>query len=426
MPSLLLLVVSLWTATVATTRDRRSPLAWSLWIWVAVAALHVVRPLPLVPISVMGAAVASVGLVAITLPVMRRRQSVSELSPAAQGHRGVALVRFIVLGAAVLAMVVVGAMAFRSGIALAAGTDFGSLDLRQIRHVQNTAGRGGGFAALLSAANPILGCLGVYGAMRYNRAYILLLVIAIIAAAQSPARTSSISLIVIVVVFWLYARNAISRDEMSPTPRRLPIGRLILAGVVAVAFFLIVGDMLQKNYVAGMYETSLPGWAVDPVLYFSGGLSALTVAVDEGVKPIEFGSSIYLLMRVASIFAPGLHVPDTIGRYAEIPMPFNVYTGFGQIYFDFGLLGVFVLSLILGNIALRAHRLAESGAMEWAWVSAVTASLLFSLPQGFRLFNLDVTLELALGFFIFWSIRRAKKTTALTHSAPELTSAERY
>lgn len=416
--ALMLLTVATALAAIATGRDARSPLAWSLWVWVGVAVLHVLRPLPMQEMSGTTVLILCVGLVGLTLPVLQGRTELDAPIPD-QGHRGVSFARFVMVSAVILTMVVVGALAFRSGIASAVGTDFSDLSLQQVRAAQNGEARGGGFLALLSAANPIAACLGIYGAMRYSRTWIVLTLVAVAASTQNPARTSSISLLVAIVIFWLYARNAISRDDRKPSPRRLPLGRLVLAGIGGVAVFLFVGELLQKNYVDGMYATTLPGWAVSPVLYFSGGVSALAVALNEMIIPIEFGSSVFVLMRAASFISPDVVVPDTIGLWVSIPMPFNVYTGFGQMYFDFGILGVFGLSLLLGWLALVSHRKADTGRMEWAWVSALMATLLFSLPLGFRLFNLDVALQLTLGFLSFRMIRLAAKGRRTVFATPQ-------
>jgi oligosaccharide repeat unit polymerase len=368
----------------------------------------------------MAVLIVCLGLLTLTIPVMRRRRDLS-VPDTQQGDRQVSFARLVIASAIILTMVLVGAMAFRSGVSAAAGTDFSELTLQQVREAQNGAARGGGLLPLLSAANPIAACLGIYGAFRYSRWWILLTAVAVVAAAQSPARTSSIAMLVAVVVFWLYARNTISRDEERPTPRPLPVVRLGLAAIVGMMFFLYVGHLLQKDYSGDFDSSGLPGWAVTPVLYFSGGMSALTVALDNSGSPFEYGSSIFLMMRAASVFFPGVAVPDTIGQFVSIPMLFNVYTGFGQIYFDLGLLGVAALAFTLGWLALVAHRKAEAGLVEWAWVSALTATILFTLPMGFRLFNLDVVLQLLGGFLIFWLIRRAQKTgVGVTQSPPPL------
>lgn len=405
--ALLILVVALSMAILATARDRRSPLTWSLWLWVAVAALIATRALPLVYVNGTAALVISVGLIALTTPMLARRRP---RNPVTQGHRGVSGARFLLLSVVVLAMVLYGAWAFRSGIAAAVGTDFDALDLRQVRLAQNGVGRGGGIGTLLAAANPVLACLGVYGAYRFNRAFIAFIGVALVAAFQNPARTSSLSLVVITVVFWIYARNALSRSDKPVKTRTLPVRRLAIVGVLIVVAFLVIGDLLQKSSLAGVFTTWLPGWAIDPVLYYTGGASALSVASETGVAPIAFGSSIFVVLRALSVIAPAVESPDTIGQFVAIPVPFNVYTGFGQVYFDFGILGVIILSLLLGWLSIGAHRAAERGALEWAWVSGVTASLLLSLPQGFRLFNLDVTFQLVVGFLVFGLIRRSRLT----------------
>lgn len=399
-------------AIIATSRDRRNPLAWSLWLWACIALLYALRPLDLVELNGTATIVLCVGIIGLTIPSLLKRKRTA--AAVLQGERSVAFARLFIISVIAVALLLIGAWAFRNGVSEAVGASYGNLSLSDVRAAQTGTARGGGFLALLVAVGPLVSCLGIYGAYRYHPLWLVLTITAVAATLQNPARINMLTLGAVTVVFWLYARESLSTTDQPRGHRRLPFITIIGALAVALAYFLAVGNQLAKNDSATAYANWLPTWLVSPVSYFLGGPSAFTVATNNGITPMDFGTSIYLPLRIASAIFPGIQTPDTIASPVPAPMWFNVYTGFGQMYFDFGFIGVFVLSALLGTVAVLAHRQALRGKMEWAWIAACVAALLFSLPQAFRLFNLDVWFQFAIGFWAFWVIRRSHRHTAPT------------
>jgi len=397
----------------AWKRDKGSLLSVSLLTWVAIALSLALHPVRLAPVTAQAAIIVGVGLVAMTVPVLRRRQR-SGLGSVDQGDGRVAFTQLVIATALTLAMVGGGVYAFHSGVASATGSSFGQLTIQQVRTAQTGSARGGGLVALLAAADPILACLGVYGAIRYSRAWVALVIVALLASLQTPARLMTIMLIVQTVVFYLYCRAVVPRRRgaAAPSEAHHPPMLMMAGGVgVALTIFSYIGSKLGKTSLVSSYfpEFRWPSWILSVILYGTGGPSALSTALRENVDPTEHPNSIFTLTKLFSLFDPSYKPPDTLASYVPIPIPFNVYTGFGQIYFDFGLFGVIVLAFILGWAAVSAHRRAQEGYIEWAWVASVLATSLLTLPQTYRLFFLDVDFQLVVGFAIFWAIRRGRK-----------------
>ncbi|QIZ98427.1 O-antigen polymerase [Leifsonia sp. PS1209] len=399
------LLVALAAAGFSMYRDRRSPLAWSLCLWAGIFLLYLLQPIRFEPLNWVTLIAISLGLIGLAAPSF-----LPHLKPhvARQGDRKLAFRRFLVVTIVIFALFVIGVIAFRAGVANAAGEAYEHLSLKEIRAAQNTVARGGGPVVLLAALGPVVSCLGVYGAYRFSRWWWLISVAAFGLVAQNPARINLLTLLVVTVVFWLYARQSLAKDDHPPGRKPFPIYVYVIMGVAVIAglvYFTVVGASLSKNDTATEYSNWLPGWIAAPVLYFMGGIAAFSSATRMGVDPFQWGTTIFTPLKLVNAVFPDVHVPNTIAGAVHSPMWFNVYTGFGQMWFDFGYVGVFVLSAILGTLALYAHRRGEQGSMEWAWVAASSAALLFSLPQAFRLFNLDVLFQLALGAAAFYIIR---------------------
>lgn len=395
-------VVAFASAGLAVYRDRRSPLAWSLCMWAVILLLFVLRPVQFHAMNWTTVTAISLGLAGLALPTLLPNR---DHGPTDQGVRAQAFRRYVIVAGVLLVLLIVGVLAFRITIANAVGHPYESLTPTQIRAAQNGAARGGGLLVLLGSLAPVVSCVGIYGAYRFSRWWWALSAVAFLLIVQNPARTGLLSLLVISVIFWLYARRALSKTDVPPGPRKFPIIPVALAVAAGLVYFIVAGALLSKNGTANAYSNWLPGWMVTPTIYFLGGVAAFSAATSTGFDPYHWGTSIYTPLRLLSGVIHSIHAPDTIAKRVHAPMSFNDYTGFGQIYFDFGLTGVFVLCAILGAIAIIAHRRAEAGRMEWAWVASATAALLLSLPQGFRLMNLDVLFYLTVGVVAFLVIR---------------------
>lgn len=399
-----LLAVAVFTAIAATVRQKLAPVTTALWLLSLIILLSCVDPLRLDPVGGRAALIVTVGIVSLGIPaVLSRGSSDAILSSNEKGRVGSA--RYILVALAVLTMVLVGFRAFAADIASVTGHDFNQLTLTEIRAAQTGAARGGGVLALFGGAGPLLACLGIYGAHRVSRWWLILTVVAIAISLQSPSRLNSIGLIVTLIAFWLYIRRAQS-NALSRVSRVRQILLPLVAAVVALVIFNAVGEQLGKNDMTRntFPAYSWPSWTLSPIVYFTGGLSALSDALASSVDPFDQGSSYYAVLRAAAVFDSSIVPPETIGEWVLIPMPFNLYTGFGQVYFDLGIPGVIVAFGGLALLSVTSHRRALSGSMPAAWVSAVAANVLLTLPLGFIALNLDVLFRLLLGAWAFWFI----------------------
>lgn len=401
-----LLGLTLFLVLLVHRQDESSPLFWCLVLWALLFAVQAVNPMGLREVSGEATLVLGVGLVALSLPAL-----FSSSKPLVTGSHGMTqsvILRLILACVAAGVLVAVGALAFRSGVSAATGADFGQLTPSQVRAAQTGAARGGGLPALLAGLNPFLACLGVYGYVRFYRLFALATVGAVVASLQTPARLSTVMLIVQAAVFYYYCRRSLplrsSRYPDKVAGSRIRI--MLLAGsaaAVSMAFFNYLGSQLGKVETVAAYFPNypLPSWTLSPLLYLTGGYPALSTAISSGTDPFQHPNSLFLLARIWAFIDPLYQAPDTLSAYVPIPIPFNVFTGFGQMWYDFGLVGTVTLSALLGLLAVRSHRRAMAGQLAYAWVSSLVASLLLATPQTYRLFFLDVDLALAAGFVFF-------------------------
>jgi oligosaccharide repeat unit polymerase len=411
-----LLTGAILVALAAMKRGHGGPLVISIWILCGSIAMLLFSPLGFTTMSLASAAIVGIGMISLACPAFLAYPPHTRV-PARQGLRNVAFLRLATVTALILIMVAIGYRAYTTGIGNAIGADYGQLSITQIRSVQTRQSHDGGLLALMGSVGPVLACLGLYGALRYSRIWILLSVLAIGVALQSPARTNIVSLIVVMVTFYLYVRPFISGRSPLIKARKYYRARkyhtaiaIGTASVGALIAFNYIGTQLGKNRSATIAfpHYSWPQWTLSPFSYFSGGFSALSQAMKLGVDPFDRGASYYSLIRSANFLFPEVKVPNTIGTYVSTPLPINIYTGFGSVYFDLGIFGVISLFASLGWIATRAHLKAKAGEIEWAWVSAVLTSVLLALPEGYHLLNLDIDFQLLVGFWVFWFIRHER------------------
>ncbi|GAB3018245.1 hypothetical protein GCM10011376_00930 [Nocardioides flavus (ex Wang et al. 2016)] len=422
-PVMCLLLVALISAAVATKREGFGALAASSWLWVGATAILLVDPLGLAEVSWSAATVAIVGVVAMFAATFMPRGQTLPTGLLHNAWPKVPLAGLLILVSVLVAADLIGILAFRSQIAAATGSSFGQLTMEEVRRAQTSDARGGGIAALLIAANPILACVGIYAAKTGYRWAWLLPVFAVMIALQSPGRLLSVGLVVQAIAFLAYSSVG---SFIARTSRKRLIFLSLLTLTAGTLIFNYVGGQLGKNSTASMYfpDYSWPQWTLSPVLYFTGGLPALSVSMDNGISPQEQGGSIFAIVRFAQALGFVATSPNTVGDFVPIPIPFNVFTGFGQIWFDFGIVGVAALSLLLGHVAVTSHRRAMRGAPEWAWVSSSSMVLVLTLPLTYRLFFLDVAVQLIVGFAVFLSLARMGERREATMRAPSRRGAQ--
>jgi hypothetical protein len=411
----LLLLACLGTLfTISLVRKGAPAITVALGVMAGSLAAHIIAPLSLEPMSVEAAGIVFLALVGLSAPTwLPIRRSAQER--ASQGDAGVAFARLVLLAALLLGATLIGFHAFTSSVEAATGAGFDSLTLVEVRAAQTGAARGGGLLVLLGSLGTVLGCVGIYGALRFSRYWLILPAVSLAIALQNPSRSNSISLIVVLAVFYFHVRSSVPRRRgahvsISRRSRWMPavfFSTFVAAGAIAV--FNVVGSELGKNEIASALfpAYSWPAWTLSPIYYFAGGFSAMSEAMRLGTSPFAAGSSFFSVLRVFNLIG-GPPPPETIAAYVDIPTPFNLYTGPGQLLFDAGVVGMMGTMLALGFLLTYAHRRARAGYIEWAWVSSVLFSVAVSLPQSFTLFRLDLDFALLVGFCVFLAIRRSR------------------
>ena len=401
-----LLCLTVFLALVVQRRDKGSPLMWGLVLWCLLFATQLINPMGLRGVGWEASLVLGVGLLSLSAPTLMRRRGFPITWNS--GESRPVLLRLILACAVTALLAGIGVYEFRAGVSGAVGADISQLTPSQIRAAQTGAARGGGLLALLAGLNPLLACLGIYGYLRFSRMFGLVTIAALGASLQTPARLSTVMLVVQATIFYYYCRRSIplrgNQDLSKPGIGRIKL--LMLGGAASIAsitFFNLLGSQLGKVDTAAAYfpQYSWPSWTLSPLLYLTGGYPALSQAITSGTDPFEHPNSVFLLARIWASVDPLYHAPDTLAGYVPIPVPFNVYTGFGQVWYDFGFIGTIILSALLGILAVSSHRRAMAGQLQYAWTSSLVASLLLAMPQTYRLFFLDVDLALACGFLFF-------------------------
>jgi hypothetical protein len=386
-------------------------------VWMATFAFRVTAPMSQAEMTPTAAWVIGLGLLAVCVPgaVSGRPRPVTH--GVRLGDRDVALRRLIVLTCAVAAVVFLALYIFRSYISGYYGADLGQLSSSAIRAAQ-LAGTRGGPLTLGLALSPLLAALGVYGALRYSRWWLLVTALALFATLQYPARITTLSLAVSCAAFSAYARPAVRQDPAAPASRgrrstAALVLQLLVVACAALAYFVYTSIQLRNDVVAAFYvrDWTWPDWMLSPVQYLVGGVAGLTAATalpdGDPYGPDGHPVTVYLPLLVS-----GQNPPDTIAGFTPAPFPVNVYTAFGDLFFDFGIGGVIALSLVLGLVVQATYR-QHHRRLEWAWVTAVLVNVLLSTGLAYRLFYLDVAVMAVAGWAAFgWLSRSAPPAEA--------------
>lgn len=394
--ALLVCILAFW----CVKRDGWSPISAGLVLWALIALALWWNPLQLVPLDGRTVAILLLGVGGIALPGLLAAPDTGSANREAIG-RWIRPRRLAISTVIAAAASLVGAYVFRNEITGSAGTSFGNLTPQQVRFYQNQKNGSAGLLSLFQACFPVLGVLGVLGYLKVSKWYVIAVVISIALSLQNPGRLFTVSLIVQIAVVYLYAHG----PKAGTRARFARVRAYALLGTAALSslfVFIWLGDKLGKNEsVANAVNSDLPAPLVSPLLYLTGGLPATSAWLESGADPFDGrGSSAFVFVRVWNALSPGKTAGGTVGNYVDIPYSFNVFTGFGQAYWDGGFIWVLVLSLALGATGLISHRRALRGHLGSMWVSSITAMLMVSLPMQYRMWNLDTLFALVAGLLL--------------------------
>jgi oligosaccharide repeat unit polymerase len=379
-------------------------------MWAVIALLHALLPLGIVPTSAKAALVVGTGLFGMFLGFLAARGARFRQPTTTR------LSRFRWIGAVAMMAVGVGVglTAYRSDIVSLSGRSFDQLTRQQVLYYQQFGERPVGGKTLLLSLTVVLAALGVLGIGR-RWGGLLVLGAATVVATQSPSRTLPLTLVAASYVFWIYTRAPGSTPgaELVRRIRRHPKPVLVLAvvAIAGMAYFNAEGRALKKDEDS---VTRPLGSLTSPLTYATGSLSALSVAVAQDASPTE-GShlrSVWLLPRFMALLSPQVKTPETVAGFVPIPQPYNTYTMFGDVYFDFGLVGVFAMFLFFGFLVERMHRRADvTRSLGASWISAILVAIMFGGVVTFRLFWLETAFWLVVGTLLLQrlEVRRAAR-----------------
>ncbi|MGY1698673.1 hypothetical protein [Geodermatophilus sp. SYSU D00766] len=251
--------------------------------------------------------------------------------------------------------------------------------------------------------------MAVLGAVFHRRVWLLLLVPTLMLVTQSPSRTATLSLLVSTVTFGVLVH--LIRGSVIKVGRLGAVAATCL--VVGATYFSYIGSQLDKSDLPS--GLAMSGWVPPgmgpPLLYELGGLSAFSVLADAPVAGNPYGSpgrSVYVVMRVLSLFGVKADAPAPFASYVSIPTPFNVYSAFGDAYFDAGLPGVVVIFFVVGAVIAYAWRRAMRGSLPAAWVVSVLASVLLATPLSLRFANVDVWIQALFGALVVYVLTQVE------------------
>jgi hypothetical protein len=278
------------------------------------------------------------------------------------------------------------------------------IDVRQAAVDQDTSQQGPGLLPLLVALAPLVAGLGVIGAIRYRRySWLLLVVFALAVTLPTPAKTYTLAVVFISIVFYVLCRQPRQRSRVRHRIPMFALGAVSL--MAAVVYFVALDTALNKDISLdqGLSHSWVPSALLGPTVYELGGFSALSVAQAANIDPRvdSYGRSVYAIPWALRFVDSSFHKPQTIAYDITIPVPINVYTGFGDLWFDFGWVGLFFISGVLGIAVTLAHRRWRPTAYHWGMVLAILIQVLATMTLAFRLFYLETILQLAVGYVAF-------------------------
>lgn len=382
---------------------RSHPATYYPGFWAAILLVSFVGGLRIYPPSAMALGIIAAGVTAFSVgaSVVGRIDR-----PRAPAPRPTHPINLGISMAALSTMFVVGAATFRAGVESATGAAFDQLDARSIRYAQNYLEASGGPYALFFSLGVVLVPLLVLAGRNYSRLFYVLILPVMGAIVQSPARSYALAVAGATLAFSLYQR---STPSVRPRLRASRVLSLVLVSMgAAAAYFVSVGASLGKGQgLQGASNSSwLPDWLEGMVLYFAGGVSALSVAVESGGNPSRnaFGRSASVVFRVLSEILPGITTPETIAPSSYIPVEFNLYTAPGDLWFDFGWVGVVGVFFCIGVSLGLAHDRATGGDLGAMFVAALLVSSLVATPLNLNILTIQTLFLLITGWLVFRSL----------------------
>jgi hypothetical protein len=316
--------------------------------------------------------------------------------------------------------ILVGVLAFRSSVEAASGQRFGDISAQQVRFFSSVGyGRHAGILATGLVFAPVVSCIGVLAARRRWWGWFLLIG-PFLATTQIPGRTLTLTTGVTTALFWAYTRPT-GIPKLAPSSskggsRRISTILLVaMFALLGVVYFQTTSDTLKKSQpiTGGSPQASyLPAALAPTVLYLTGSPAAFSAAFDERFDPTSghHMRTVWLVPRLLSLVDPRVTAPDTVAASVEVPTNFNTYTWMGDIWFDWGAVGLLVGGLLLGAaVGLADNRARHRGSAVAAFQGATILAALLN-PLTLTILGLEVVLVLLFGSLVFQVTVRTRRT----------------
>lgn len=392
-------------------------MTWWPVAWASILLLHYFRPFGVYAASFQALGVVVVGVVSFGLGGLlgqtTPRSTYFRPSSRVTVHPQLGGGRFVAVFGTLIVLFAFGYLSFRRGIEAVMGKSLAELSAIEVRYAQNYVEGSAGPAVLLFSLAAVVACGSVVAGRHFGRVWYALLAGVLFFVGQSPSRTHLLSVVTTTAAFaWLTRERGSARTgpehpkHHSGRKGRRSFGFVVAVSVVltlGLAYFVLVGNLLRKGLSSPASGGSVvSGWLESPVLYLTGGLSALTVGIERGESTLfSSGKSVYVLVRTLGFIVPSVEAPSTISPFVDIPMPFNVYTGFGDLWFDTGWLGLVLVSGLFGVVTGWALTRSVGGRYSSGFIASAMIAIAASTPLTLRLLNLDSVFVLLCGGLAF-------------------------
>jgi oligosaccharide repeat unit polymerase len=157
-------------------------------------------------------------------------------------------------------------------------------------------------------------------------------------------------------------------------PGKIRVYHVVLISLVGLAFFAFYDKTIDVFVPISFRGATFPNWLnflQRPYLYFVGSWPALDRIV-HGHMPAQVIWGQVTLQPLWKVLGDGLQLIEPIPSYLPAvnigASPFNVFSFIGEVYWDYGIVGVAILSLLLGFWGTRLYLQVRHLA---AWQSAL-------------------------------------------------------
>jgi oligosaccharide repeat unit polymerase len=403
------LVVAASLLVLAVLSARRSgpahPVSLTLGIWIVALVINGTDILRLREVSDLALLVILAGLVSLFAGSLlsTSRKDISAVSPRIRRSA-----YFLTLSL-LCSLYIVGILHYRSAVEQAAGTSWGNIDKTLVRYYETNFLSGSiGYRGTLISLGPLVVCVALYGARLGIRYGLLAIPIVVAGQLHSQSRTGLFTILLVPLLFSIY--TSVVNPNKLDRPRMVTLrsaALLVVVGGSSLLVFSLTTDSLGKSTTDSPYyrDALISEPFRSPALYVAGGTAALSEALDERINPTDgsSGKSVFVIYRAARSVGILENNPTTIASFVQIPGPFNVYTGFGDIWFDFGWAGVLLLPFCFGALVHLFWRHASMANPGYAVGAAALTAALVTSPISMRVLNIDTVIHVIAGGVAFYA-----------------------